>query len=129
MKEFSMNLINVTALSLILGSSMANAADCVNPDAPSIPDGASSTMEQMIAGQKAVKAFQSANIEYMSCLEIRINEAEASFAAATNGAEKEASKKVSSDSADAYNQAVSAEESVAGAFNSAIRDYKAANPK
>ena len=123
-----MNLINVTALSLILGSSMANAADCVNPDAPSIPDGASSTMEQMIAGQKAVKAFQATNIEYMSCLETLINEAEASFAA-TEGAEREASQKVSSESADAYNQAVSAEESVAGAFNSAIRDYKAANPK
>ncbi len=123
-----MKLINITALSLILGSSMASAADCVNPDAPSIPEGASSTMEQMIAGQKAVKAFQATNIEYMSCLETRINEAEASFAA-TDGAEKEASQKISSESADAYNQAVSAEESVASAFNSAIRDYKAANPK
>ena len=123
-----MKLINVTALSLILGSSMANAAECVTPDTPSIPDGASSTMEQMIAGQKAVKAFQTTNIEYMSCLETRINEAEAKFAA-TEGAEREASQKISTESADAYNQAVSAEESVAGAFNSAIRDYKAANPK
>ncbi len=124
-----MNLINVTALSLILGSSMASAADCVNPDAPSIPEGASSTMEQMIAGQKAVKAFQATNIEYMSCLNTRINEAEANFAATTDTTEKEASQKISSESADAYNQAVSAEESVAGAFNAAIRDYKAANPK
>ncbi len=124
-----MKLINATALSLILGSSMASAADCVNPDAPSIPDGASSTMEQMIAGQKAVKSFQASNIEYMSCLEGRINEAEANFAKATDGAEKEANQKLSSDTADAYNQAVSAEESVAGAFNSAIREYKAANPK
>jgi hypothetical protein len=123
-----MNLINVTALSLILGSSMASAADCVNPDAPSIPDGASSTMEQMIDGQKAVKAFQATNIEYMSCLETRINEAEANTAE-TSGAEKEASQKLSTETSDAYNQAVSAEESVAGAFNSAIRDYKAANPK
>lgn len=124
-----MKLINATALSLILGSSMANAADCVNPDAPSIPDGASSTMEQMIAGQKAVKSFQASNIEYMSCLEARINEAEANFLKSTDKAEKEASQKLSSETADAYNEAVSAEESVAGAFNSAIREYKAANPK
>lgn len=123
-----MNLINATALSLILGSSMASAADCVNPDAPDIPDGASSTMDQMIAGQKAVKSFQATNIEYMSCLEARINAAEAKTAE-TDGADKEANQKLFSESSDAYNQAVSAEESVAGAFNSAIRDYKAANPK
>jgi hypothetical protein len=123
-----MNLINVTALSLILGSSMASAADCVNPDAPSIPDGASSTMEQMIDGQKAVKAFQATNIEYMSCLETRINEAEANTAE-TSGAEKEASQKLSTETSGAYNQAVSAEESVAGPFNAAVREYKAANPK
>ena len=104
MKEFSMNLINVTALSLILGSSMASAADCVNPDAPSIPDGASSTMEQMIDGQKAVKSFQASNIEYMSCMEAIINEAEAKIAE-TDGADKEANQKLLSESSDAYNQA------------------------
>lgn len=123
-----MKLINITALSLILGSSMANADECVNPDAPGIPEGASSSMEQMVAGQKAVKAFQATNIEYMSCLEARINEADAK-AANSSGADKEASQKLSTEISDAYNQAVSAEESVAGAFNAAIRDYKAANPK
>lgn len=123
-----MNLINATALSLILGSSMASAADCVNPDAPGIPDGASSTMDQMIAGQKAVKSFQTSNIEYMACLGARIETAEAR-AVESEGAENKANQKLITDTSDAYNQAVSAEESVAGAFNSAIRDYKAANPK
>ena len=123
-----MNLINVTALSLILGSSMASAADCVSPEAPGVPDGASSTMDQMITGQKAVKAFQASNIEYMSCLEADINEAEAKLLAASEE-DKGASQKMVDDISDAYNQAVSAEESVAGAFNAAIREYKAANPK
>ncbi len=123
-----MNLINATALSLILGSSLASAADCVNPDAPSIPNGASSTMDQMVAGQKAVKSFQTANIEYMSCVEARIKAAETKLAK-SKGAEKEANQKLLDESLGVYNQAVSAEESVAGAFNSAIRDYKAANPK
>jgi TolA-binding protein len=132
MKEPSMNLINATALSLILGSSMASAADCVNPDAPSIPDGASSTMDQMITGQKAVKSFQASNIEYMSCVETRISALETKVAE-TKGKEKEKEKeaiqKTLAESLDTYNQAVSAEESVAGAFNSAVRDYQAANPK
>lgn len=123
-----MNLINVTALSLILGSSMASAADCVNPDAPTIPDGASSTLDQMIAGQKGVKAFQASNIEYMSCVEARIKAAETTVAEA-KGEEKETIQKALDESLDAYNQAVSAEEAVAGGFNSAIREYKAANPK
>lgn len=123
-----MNLIKLTALSLILGSSLASAADCVNPDAPSIPEGASSTMDQMITGQKAVKSFQETNIEYMSCVEARIKAAETKVAE-TTGEEKEANQKLVDESLDAYNQAVSAEESVAGAFNSAVRDYKAANPK
>lgn len=123
-----MNLINATALSLILGSSMASAADCVNPDAPSIPDGASSTMDQMITGQKAVKSFQASNIEYMSCVETRISALETKVAE-TKGKEKEAIQKTLAESLDTYNQAVSAEESVAGAFNSAVRDYQAANPK
>jgi len=123
-----MNLINVTALSLILGSSLAGAAECVNPAAPTIPDGASSTMDQMITGQKAVKSFQTTNIEYMSCVEARIKDAETEVAQ-SKGKEKEAGQKLLDESLDNYNQAVSAEESVAGAFNSAIREYKAANPK
>jgi len=124
-----MKLINATLLSLVLGSSLASAGeDCVNPDAPVVPDGASSSMEDMIAGQKSVKAFQVSNIEYMTCLEARFNAAELKIAE-TSGDEKAASQKLFNDSLDAYNAAVSAEETVAAQFNTAIREYKAANPK
>jgi len=85
-------------------------------------------MEQMIAGQKEVKTFQAKNIEYMSCLEIRFNAAEAKMAE-TSGDEREVNQKLFNDSLDAYNAAVSAEENVAGQFNSEIKAYKAANPK
>ena len=123
-----MNLIKITALGLFLGSTFALADDCANPSAPTIPEGASATMDQMIAGQKAVKAFQAANIEYMACLEPGISAAEEQAANASGDA-KAAAKEAYEETEAAYNAAVSAEESVAGDFNAAIRDYKAANPK
>ena len=84
-------------------------------------------MEQMIAGQKAVKTFQAANIEYMGCLEKAFNEAAAAAKDATGDAQ--AAAQAQHDTAEAaYNNAVSKEEEVAGQFNSAIRAYKAANP-
>ena len=43
---------------LALGSSMA-MAECVQPESPTLPDGSSATMDDMIAGQLAVKALRS----------------------------------------------------------------------
>ncbi len=123
-----MNLLKISALGLILASTGVAADDCVNPTAPAMPDGASSTMEQMIAGQKGVKAFQAANIEYMSCLEARFTAAEAQSVEGSDD-EKATAKETYEKSIDAYNAAVSAEEQVAGQFNTEIRAYKAANPK
>ena len=112
-------------LSLALLSSNAFAADCTAPDMPTVPDGGSSTMEQMLEGQKSVKAYQAANLEYMNCLEPLISEAEttAQGESATD-ADKAKAKALN----DAYNAAVSQEEELAGKFNTAIRAYKAANP-
>ena len=90
---------------------------------PTVPDGGSSSMEQMLAGQKAVKAFQAANIDYMACLEPQIEAVRAELEAGTDGAEA-TYKKLE----ETYNDAVSKEEEVAGQFNTEIREYKAANP-
>lgn len=119
-----MQIIKYSALALALGSTSALAADCEGPTAPTLPDGASSTMEQMLEGQKAVKAYQAANLEYMKCLEPELNAATAAVQAGEDGAEEKykALEK-------AYNGAVSTEEEVAGQFNTEIREYKAANPK
>ena len=56
---------------------MQRTLECVAPDAPSISEGEESTLEQMLASQKAVKEFQAANLEYMSCLEPKLTAAEA----------------------------------------------------
>jgi len=111
------------ALTLSLGSTVSIAGDCVPPQAPTVPDGAAATMEQMLAGQKAVKTFQTANIEYMACLEPQIAAAQAEVEAGSEDA-LAATKELE----ERYNDAVSVEEAVAGQFNTEIRAYKAANP-
>lgn len=122
-----MQQIKLAALGLTLASSVSIAGECIQPDAPTMPDGASASMEEMLNGQKAVKTFQAANLEYMACLENAFNEAEA--AALKSPEEGKAVAKATYDQAlDAYNAAVSQEEEVAGSFNTAIREYKAANP-
>lgn len=119
-----MKLIKSTALVLALGSTSALAADCASPDVPKLPDGGSSSMEQMLEGQKAVKTFQTANLAYMQCLEPKLTAAEAQVKEGAEGA-AETYKAIE----EKYNAAVSAEEEVAGQFNTEIREYKAANAK
>ena len=110
-------------LALSLGSGMSLAEDCVAPDAPQIAEGEDSTLEQMLATQKAVKAFQEANLAYMACLEPQLTAAEAAAKEGEEGA-ADAYMKIQ----ETYNAAVSREEEVAGKFNTEIRDYKTANP-
>ncbi len=118
-----MNYLKLSLLGLALGSTLSMAGECVGPEQPTAPDGDTSSMEQMLAGQKAVKDFQAANLEYMACLEPKI--AAASTAAVQGSDEAKATQKQLEER---YNEAVSKEEEVAGQFNTAIRAYKAANP-
>mgnify|MGYP006076878341 CR=1 FL=1 len=112
-----------TFIALLAGATLVNAA-CDTPAVPSAPDGSTATLDEMIAGQQAVKAFQAEAQEYRICLD---EEMLISKAAAGEG-DSEAKEDYKAQT-DAYNASVSAEESVAGAFNSAIGAYKAANPK
>ncbi len=118
-----MKILTYTALALTLGANAALADDCTAPEAPTLPDGASSSMEQMLEGQKAVKTFQAANLEYMQCLEPALSAAEMQVKEGVEGAE-DSYKAIE----ERYNAAVSLEEEVAGQFNTEIREYKAANP-
>ncbi len=122
-----MNKLTLTILGIALASSQA-LAECTNPEAPTLPDGASATMEDMLAGQKAVKAFQEANVAYMKCLEEGFNAAEETAKNGTTDEEKATAQAEYTKGVDAYNNAVSKEEEVAGQFNVEIREYKAANP-
>jgi len=121
-----MNRKIIATMVLVFGSAMANA-ECTMPEMPSLPSGEGATMEQMIAGQKAVKSFQAANIDYMGCVEKLMDKA-AALAESAGGDAKEAAQASFEKIQATYNDAVSAEEDLAGKFNAAIRAYKAANP-
>lgn len=103
-------------------TSLTTMAECTAPDQPSLPDGASSTMDEMIAGQQAVKTFQADAQAYRACLDETI---ESLRSAAADG--DEAAGESFAATTDAYNASVAAEEQVANDFNAQIRAYKEAN--
>jgi len=83
-------------------------------------------MEDMLAGQKAVKSFQEANADYMACVEARIEAAKKDSKAAKTDADREAAREAETAAVTAYNTAVTTEEALAGDFNTQIRAYNAA---
>lgn len=93
------------------------------PEVPEIPDGSTATMEEMIAGQTAVKAFQSAVADYRGCQDGRME----ALKAAVEEGDPDAAPAYEA-ATDAYNKSVTVEEGVAEQFNQSIRAYKAANP-
>lgn len=120
-----MNGIKLLLVGLALSSTAVVAQDCIAPAVPTLPDGATASYDDMIAGQGAVKSFQAANLEYMNCLDPQISAATES-ATAEDASDTDKAKVKALE--EAYNGAVSSEEALAEKFNAAIREYKTANP-
>lgn len=119
------NSIKLAVIGLALSSTASFAGDCTAPALPTLPDGATSTLEAMLAGQQAVKDFQANNTEYRTCLEPQITAAEMAATGDSPGPELVEALKVLNDE---YNGSVSKEEALAEQFNTALREYKEANP-
>ena len=66
----------------------ATAQACDMPVAPPTPDGGSATLEDMIAAQGEVKAFQAANAEYLECVDDLMASEKASVAEGDKSAEE-----------------------------------------
>jgi len=94
-----------------------SAAACENPAPVAIPDGKTSTMQQMLAGQAEVKAYQAAMTEFLACIDGE---------AAAQG--ETAPDEFKSLMVARHNAAVAEMEGVAAAFNDQIKAYRAANP-
>jgi|SRR5665213_1512952 len=94
-------------------------ADCTPPDGNvQIPNGATATRDDMIAAQKAVKAYDTAVKAYGECLQ---QDEEAKVAA---GADK---SKLTVQYAKLNNTQVDKLQQVAGKFNDELHAYKAKN--
>jgi len=64
------------ALAATALSAGAAYADCPYPAAPAkLPDGASATLQDMLAGQKAVADYNKAVNEYVACIDKEVDEA------------------------------------------------------
>ena len=104
-------------VALVAGSYGFAALACDNPPAVVIPDGKSSTMEQMLAAQAQVKTYQAAMGEFLACIDAEL-EAEG----------ESAPEEFKSLMVSRHNAAVAEMEGVAAAFNDQIKAYRAANP-
>jgi hypothetical protein len=98
-------------------------ADCTYPPAPSkIPDGASATLEDMLAGQKAVKDYQKSMDDYVSCID---KELEAKIAQGGDQLKPQQKADMQKMEAQKHNAAVDQEQAIADRFNEQVKVFKA----
>ena len=104
------------------------AANCVYPRAPeSLPDGNTATMEEMVAGQKAVRAYVAEMETFLKCLEGSVPPL-ADPATATDEQKKEHAR-LDTIRAQRHNAAVGEMEALAERFNVQLRAFRAKQGK
>jgi len=112
------------SIALIAALAAGNAyAACTYPAPPAkLPDGATATRDEMLAGKKLVTEFDNAIGEYNTCLQKEADEAVAKLTGEDK--EKEAKKAEIQKMADQkHNAAVEADEQIATRFNEQLRAY------
>ena len=133
-------MIKNTLLLFVSMFSVSAMAECIMPSAPKLPDGAVSTLEEMLTGQKSMKAFQADIVQYRACLvgmdekigdDVSAAQAEIDTKLDEMGQlaleGDESTKAAHEELLKSYNAAIESEERIAGQFNIEIREYKAAN--
>ena len=102
-------------------------ADCPYPAAPNkIPDGATASMEEMLAGQKAVKAYDQAIGEYNDCIDKELADSIAKAGDKLKPEQRQDMEKVETQK---HNAAIDQEQSVADRFNEQVKVFKARTEK
>jgi hypothetical protein len=97
-------------------------ADCSYPAAPAnLPDGRTATLEEMVAGQKTVKEYDTAIKAYVDCIDKELDAAIAAKGDALKPAQKTEMQKME---AQKHNAAIDQLQSVADRFNEQVKVYK-----
>lgn len=114
------NLIQ-TAASIALILAAQGSLACDYPQRVDVPDGATASKDEMIAGQRGVKSYISAMETYLSCIE-----AEEASALLEMGEEADEDTKLQREEMfnKKYNAAVEEMNLVAEEFNVQVRAYK-----
>jgi hypothetical protein len=123
-----MNTRIICALLLagLLGAAAANA-ECVYPKAPeNMPNGATASQDEMVAGMKAIKEYNAQVTAYLSCLEMEMN---ARVEAAGADAPADQIEQIKAIHNKRHNAAVDELETNAARFNEQVKTYKAREKK
>jgi hypothetical protein len=117
-----MKVLPAMACTVALAAGAAYA-DCPYPAAPAkIPDGATATLEEMLAGQKAVKEYEKAINDYNACIDKALEDDIAKGGDQLKPQQKADMQKIE---AQKHNAAVDQLQSVADRFNEQIKVFKA----
>ena len=107
----------------LAAATTAAYADCPYPQAPTkIPDGATATLDEMVAGQKAVAAYQKSINDYNACIDKGLDDAIAKGGDQLKPEQKADMQRVE---AQKHNAAVDQLQAVADRFNEQVKVYKA----
>jgi hypothetical protein len=99
-------------------------ADCTYPPAPTkLPDGASATLEEMVAGQKTVKEYDKAIKEYVDCIDKEVDDK----IKAGDKLKPEQKADMQKVEAQKHNAAIDQLQSVADRFNEQVKVFKTKN--
>ena len=102
-------------------------ADCTYPAAPAkLPDGATATLDDMLAGQKTVKEYDAAMKSYVDCIDKELDQKIASAGDKLKPEQKADMQKVE---AQKHNAAIDQLQSVADRFNEQVKVFKARTDK
>lgn len=115
-----MNKISKIVICAILILSAPLSFACDYPHRADVPDGSTATKEEMIAGQRSVKAYMGAMEAYLSCIE----SAEQETVAGTDQMDEDAKQQRIEMYNKKYNAAVDEMNLVAEEFNLQVRAYK-----
>jgi hypothetical protein len=122
-------MITRLASGLMLVSFLAGAAhsECVYPKAPTnLPDGATATQDEMVAGMKTVKEYNEQVNTYLTCLETEKN---SRIEAAGTDAPADQIEQIKAIHTKRHNAAVEELEASAAQFNEQVKVFKERSKK
>ena len=117
-----MKVLPVLAAAAALSAGVAYA-DCPYPAAPDkLPDGATATLQEMIAGQKAVGEYNKAVNDYVACIDKEVDAAIAKGGDQIKPEQKADMQRVETQK---HNAAIDKLQTVADRFNEQVKVFKA----
>jgi hypothetical protein len=112
----------VSGLMLVSFLAGAAQAECTYPKSPTnLPDGATATQDEMVAGMKAVKEYNEQVNTYLNCLETEMN---TRIEAAGADAPPEQIEQIKAIHTKRHNAAVEELEASAARFNEQVKAFK-----